>query len=141
MMICLRSSTATVAMDGLWCVPHCGPITWYNTYCPVARDFNNYGNVNHPCPRATPSDSGWFTAKNPRQRKQYLLHNSSQAIENHTDSGIMCWYTFSYLGLPLVHVHMHINHTCCGYTIHLHVGNKNRFCDCIQMYMYCLQAY
>ena len=24
-----------------------------------------YGNVNHPCPWATPSDSGWFTAINP----------------------------------------------------------------------------
>ena len=36
----------------------------YNSDSTVARP-GIYGNVNHPCPRASPSDSGRFTAINP----------------------------------------------------------------------------
>ena len=31
----------------------------------IARLLGIYGNVNRPCPRASPSDSGRFTAINP----------------------------------------------------------------------------
>ena len=44
--------------------PHCGPIRW-DIIIVIARLPGIYGNVNRPCPRAAPSDSGRFTAINP----------------------------------------------------------------------------
>ena len=59
-------STVRVAMEENLCVLHCGPIRW-DVITPIARLPRIYGNINHPCPWATPSDSGWFTAINHRQ--------------------------------------------------------------------------
>ena len=39
----------------------------YNIITLIAQLSGFYGNINHPCPRTTPLDSGWFTAINPGQ--------------------------------------------------------------------------
>ena len=49
-----------------------GPrFAWNNSYSTVARD---YGNINRPCPRATPLDSGQFTAINPWTRAITIMY-------------------------------------------------------------------
>ena len=40
----------------------------------IARLPGIYGNVNRPCPRAAPSDSGRFTAINPSLEPQTPIH-------------------------------------------------------------------
>ena len=58
-----------VAMEELLRTPLCHtPWTNQMGYIKVKAQLPGiYGNVNRPCPRATPSDSGRFTAINPRQ--------------------------------------------------------------------------
>ena len=59
----------------VYCVSHYGGLDahaalWTNQMgyiIVIARLPGIYGNVNRPCPRATPSDSGRFTAINPRR--------------------------------------------------------------------------
>ena len=41
----------------------------------IARLPGNYGNVNRPCPRASPSDSGQFTVINPCPRAITITYN------------------------------------------------------------------
>ena len=54
----------------------------------IARLPGIYGNVNRPCPRAAPSDSGRFTAINPWPRAititytDMLLSNNGYFIKN-----------------------------------------------------------
>jgi hypothetical protein len=46
------------------------PLVWTNQMgyiTLIAQLLGIYGDVNRPCPRAIPSDSGRFTAINPRQ--------------------------------------------------------------------------
>ena len=46
----------------------------------IARLPGIYGNVNSPCPRATPSDSGRFTTINPRRPGYNYYINSSLPV-------------------------------------------------------------
>ena len=55
----LRLACISVEIDGAARTNQVGYITV------IARLLGIYGNVNRPCPRASPSDSGRFTAINP----------------------------------------------------------------------------
>ena len=60
MLISVTKASMYLCRDRRHCADHSGGV--YNSDSMVARI---YGNVNCPCPRASLSDSGQFTAINP----------------------------------------------------------------------------
>jgi hypothetical protein len=69
--------TVRVAMEENARSPLCGTV-WTNQVgyiTLIAQLLGSYGDVNRPCPRATPSDSGRFIAITPRQLgNNYYIH-------------------------------------------------------------------
>ena len=120
-------STVRVAMEENLRGLHCGPIRWDIIITLIARLPNN---VNCPCPQATSSDSGRFTAINPRRPGYTCSRLFSHKLGNYG----ACTHTCA-----RVHVHtpthtricsMHAIHACT----HVH-SELDTSCSCDDPYL------